>query len=213
MLTTLALASLLTLGPTTGPLVCIDPARDAGDDDLRAIYESGRSYTDFLDNATRRTELWHGNTEKAEGMDMALVERARAVGGSWKFLAVAVDSCSDSVSTIPYLARLVSMVEGLDMRIVDSTVGRSIMESHPTPDGRPATPTVLLLDSEYDDAGCFIERPPTLRDWILENGSDLSGQEVFEWKMEWYAEDSGHETAETFVAMLEAAAAGRSLCS
>ena len=212
MLTTLALASLLTLGSTPGSLVCIDPVPVGGEDDLRAIYESGRSYTDVLDNATRRTELWHGNTEKAEEMDMALVERARAVGGSWKFLAVAVDSCSDSVSTIPYLARLVSMVDGLDMRIVDSTVGRSIMESHPTPDGRPATPTVVLLNSEYDDVGCFIERPPTLRDWILENGSNLSGQEVFEWKMEWYAEDSGHETAETFVAMLEAAAAGRSLC-
>lgn len=212
MLTTLALASLFTLGSTPVPVVCMDPV-PGGDDDLRQMYESGRSYTDFLDRATRRTDLWHGNTEKAEEMDMALVERARAVGGSWKFLAVAVDSCSDSVSTIPYLARLVAMVDGLDMRIVDSTVGRSIMEGHRTPDGRPATPTVLLLDSDYDEVGCFIERPPTLRDWIMENGSDLSGQEVFEWKMEWYAEDSGHETAETFVTMLEAAAAGGSLCS
>lgn len=212
MLTTLALASILTLAPTDA-VVCIDRDGARLDEELREIYESGRSYTEFLDAATRRAELWHGNTEKADEIDMALVERARAVGGSWRFLAVAVDSCSDSVSTIPYLARLVAMVDGLDMRIVDPTVGRSIMESHRTPDGRPSTPTVLLLNADYEEMGCFIERPPTLRDWILANGNAMSGDEVYEWKMEWYAEDSGHETAETFVEMLEAAAAGDSRCS
>ena len=87
------------------------------------------------------------------------------------------------------------------------------MDSHKTPDGRGATPTMLLLDEDWNEAGCFIERPPTLRDWIIENGSSMSSREVYDWKMEWYAEDSGHETAATFVAMLEAAAAGESLCS
>lgn len=186
---------------------CLVPTGVPIDEELREIYESGRSYTDFLDNATRRTELWHGNTEKAEGIDPELVRRARAVGGSWRFLAVAVDSCSDSVSTIPYLAELVSLVDGLDMRIVDSRVGRDIMESHRTPDGRGATPTVLLLDDDFEEAGCFIERPLSLQSWIMENDG-LSRDEVYEWKMEWYAEDSGQETVETFVEMLEAAAAG-----
>ena len=46
---------------------------------------------------------------------------------------VAVDSCSDSVNTIPYLARLVEMVDGFDMRVVNSRVGRKVMEDHPTP--------------------------------------------------------------------------------
>jgi len=176
------------------------------DEELQEIYDSGRSYTDFLGSATRRAELWHGNTEKAEGIDLALVARARAVGGSWKFLAVAVDSCSDSVSTIPYLAELVAMVDGLDMRVVDPTTGRGVMESHPTRDGRASTPTVLLLDDQYEEAGCFIERPPELKTWILEEG--FSSEEVYPQKMEWYDEDAGHHTVQAFVEMLEAAAAG-----
>lgn len=212
MISALGLAALLVASPAPSLEIgpdCVVPDGYPIDEELREIYESGRSYTDFLDNATRRTELWHGNSEKAEGIDPDLVRRARAVGGSWRFLAVAVDSCSDSVSTIPYLAELVARVEGLDMRIVDSRVGRDIMESHRTPDGRGATPTVLLLDADFEEAGCFIERPFSLQSWIMENDG-LSRDEVYEWKMEWYAEDSGAETVETFVEMLEAAAAGGS---
>jgi hypothetical protein len=123
---------------------------------------------------------------------------------------VAVDACSDSVSTIPYLAELVARVEGLDMRIVDATVGREIMESHRTPDGRPATPTVLLLDADWDEAGCFIERPPALQTWLLEEAFD--NDEFFAAKMGWYEEDGGRDTVEAFVEMLEAAAHGETIC-
>jgi hypothetical protein len=209
MLIAHALTTLLTLGSP----VCADtPQPLLLDDELRALYESGRTYEDFLAAATRRAELWHGNTERAEEIDMGLVERARAVGGTWYLLAVAIDACSDSVSTIPYLARLVAMVDGLEMRIVDSTAGRAVMEAHPTPDGRPATPTVLLLDARHDEAGCLIERPPSLQDWILDEGWRLSSDEVYERKMQWYAEDAGRETVETVVRMMEAAAEGRTVC-
>lgn len=211
MLTTLALASLLAVASPFAA-VCAEGGASPVDDELRALYESGRAYEAFLDAATRRTELWHGNTERAEQIDMALVERARAIGGTWYLLAVAIDACSDSVSTIPYLARLASMVDGLELRLVDSTAGRAVMEAHPTPDGRAATPTVLLLDADFDEAGCFIERPPTLQAWILDEGWTLSGDDVFQHKMAWYAEDAGQETVETAVRMLEAAAEGRTVC-
>lgn len=211
MLTSLTLASLLSVAALGTPFtICVDANAVTPDDELQTLYEAGRSYTDFLGQATRRTELWHGNTDKAEGIDPALVARARAVGGSWRFLAVAVDSCSDSVSTIPYLAQLVAMVEGLDMRIVDSTAGRSIMESHRTVDGRASTPTVLLLNDQYEEAGCFIERPSALKTWILEEG--FSGDSVYDNKMEWYADDAGNGTVEAFVEMLEAATSGATIC-
>ena len=212
MLNIFALVGLLSFGPASGDLVCIALDGPSPDEELRRIYESGRPYGDFLARAERRAELWHGNTERAEDIDPALLARARAVGGTWYVLSVAIDSCSDSVSTIPYLASLVSLVDGLDMRIVDPTVGREIMEAHPTPDGRAATPTVLLLDADFDEAGCFIERPPTLQQWMLEHADERSREDATAWKMDWYAEDSGQETLETFVEMMEAAASGGLVC-
>jgi hypothetical protein len=212
MISALTLASLLLVAPLDSRVICVDPGSTVPDATLRELYEEGQSYPDFLDAAVRRAELWHGNTDKADAIDPALIERARAIEGTWRFLAVAIDSCSDSVSTIPYLGRLVALVDGLDMRIVDPTVGRSIMEGHRTPDGRASTPTVLLLDDEYDEVGCFIERPPQLQTWILENNETLSSNEIYEQKMEWYADDAGDKTVEAFVLMLEAAATGATIC-
>lgn len=213
-----SLAVLLLVGGIHAPgEICTTaaeriPTAAQPDEELRALYASGRAYADFLAAARRRAELWHENTATAEDLDPALVERAQAVEGTWRLLAVAIDACSDSVSTIPFMARLAELVPGLEMRIIDSTAGRAIMEAHPTPDGRPATPTVLLLDADYDNAGCFIERPPTLQGWILDEGTPLSVNEIYEYKMSWYADDAGHETVETIVAMMEAAARGDRLC-
>jgi hypothetical protein len=142
----------------------------------------------------------------------ALLTRARAVAGPWKVLVVAVDGCSDSVNTIPYLARLASQLIGVEMRIVGSDVGRAIMDAHKTPDGRGATPTVLLLDANYQERGCFIERPRELQSWILDQKGKLSDNEVFDRKMRWYDDDKGDKTLRDFVDVMERAARGQPAC-
>jgi hypothetical protein len=211
MIASLLVASGLLAASVSGPPTsCMGPEGVAVNDDLRALYEAGRTFEEFYDSAERRRALWEENWAESEGMDPALVQRARAVPGAWRLLVVAVDGCSDSVSTIPWLARLTREVDGLDLRIVDSTAGREVMEAHRTPDGRAATPTVVLMDDEWNEVGCFVERPRALLAWLEEN--DVAGDEVYPEKMRWYAEDAGRSTVEEIVAMLEAAAAGEVVC-
>jgi hypothetical protein len=179
---------------------------------LRELYEGGVAWRPFLDAATARRELWVRIAEAASVPD-DLLERARAVPGTWRILAVAVDACSDSVSTLPYVAELVELLPSLDLRIIDSTIGRAIMETHRTPDDRAATPTLLLLDAEWSEAGCFIERPARLRAWYAEREGTMRTSELTDLKMDWYAEDAGGSTLEDIVAMLEGAAAGSPVCA
>ena len=209
----------LTLPLTLAALVAAAPAPDARcievvgslDEVLREMYQGGQSFEAFLDGASRRRAQWLSNYAGSEG-PAALLARARAVPGTWRLLVVAVDACSDSVGTIPFTARLVEDVEGLDMRIVDSSVGRAVMDAHRTPDGRGATPTLVLLDADWNEAGCFIERPLTLQDWIGENQGRLSPDALFEGKMAWYDDDAGRSTVRQVVEMMEAAAAGKPVC-
>ena len=202
-----ALVVLVSPGPATP---CAEPG--PGDDVLKELYEGGVTFQTFLDEARRRRDMWlehYGEGTVPDG----LLARARAVSGHWRLLVVAEDWCSDSVNTIPYLARLVEQVEGLEMSVVRSRQGRAVMEAHRTPDGRASTPTVLLLDEDWNEAGCFIERPETLQDWVMEHRPEYSSEELHEHMFDWYDDDAGASTIEQVVDMLEAAAVGESRCA
>jgi hypothetical protein len=167
------------------------------------VYEAGIEFGFFLEQAERRKEMWHDNFEKGS-VPEELLDRARAVEGAHYLLAVAVDGCSDSVNTIPYLAHLANRVDGLEMRLVHPDAGRFIMEANRTPDGRASTPTVLVLDADFNEVGVFIERPQELQDWALGEGKDLESRDFMTYKFSWYDEDLGHQTMETVVEILEA---------
>ena len=178
---------------------------------LEELYRSGVTFDEFLAQAERRKAMWldhYGNGTVSE----ALVERARRIAGPWRILAVAEDWCSDSANTIPYLALLTERVDAVEMRIIDSDAGREIMEAHLTPDGRAATPTLLILDESYEKVGCWIERPADLQAWALQNRPKLEDDEFLAQKMAWYREDRGETTVSEVLHVIEAAASGTPIC-
>lgn len=174
--------------------------------ELAALYEGGKTYVEFRDAATKRTEAWNEHHGAAHVPD-ALRTRVSSLPFRWWFLVVAEDWCGDSANTIPYVAKLVDVVDNLDLRIIDSEVGRAIMEAHRTPDGRAATPTVLLLTEDFREVGCWVERPAKLQQWVLENEARLDEEELLERKYAWYEADEGQETVAEMVRMIESAAA------
>ncbi len=198
----LLLASVSTCVPANGT---------APSETLEEMYRAGVTFETFLANATGRRELWQRNWQRGT-VPEPLAERARATG-SWRLLVIAEDRCSDSVNTIPYIARLAELAPNIELRVIDSKRGRPVMEAHRTPDGRPATPTVILLDAEFREAGCWIERPTELQTWWIENERTLDDDERFRRKMAWYDEDAGASTLREVVEMLERARSGATACA
>ena len=72
-------------------------------------------------------------------------------------------------------------------------------------------PTVLVLDGDYQEMGCWVERPSVLQAWAIENKEDL-GDAFGPKKMAWYRKDWGRSTLDEVVVVLEAAAAGHPSC-
>ncbi len=161
------------------------------------------TFAEFVSKATARKEQWEGNYAMKVAPD-ALVTRATAAGSGWKLLVVTVPSCGDSVNSVPYLASFLDKVPSIEMRLINSTAGKSVMEAHRTPDGRAATPTVILLDDQFNERGCWVERPANLLAVMKEPN--------FEGRQEWYDKDRGASSLEEIVAMIEAAAAGGRKC-
>lgn len=201
---TSTLLAVISLGTGAPRAECATPPVVHADT-LQAIWLQGVPFGEFLAATKARHDQWVTNYAASAPLDATLVARAAAVAGRWRLLVVAVDSCSDSVSTVPWIAKLADQLPNIELRVVLPEVGRAVMEAHRTPDGRAATPTVVLLDETGALRGCFIERPPALRAHL----DSLSGMER---KMAWYAADAGRQTVTEMVTMLEAAAAGGMQC-
>jgi hypothetical protein len=194
-------------------------------DTLSAAWERAVGFEAFLPGATERNRLWQVNWDRSRDelapetiagvRALVAAESADAGAGSdavWRLLVVADPGCSDSMSSIPYLARLADEVEGLELRLMRSDEGRPFMDAHPTPDGRGATPTVLLLNPDRRLAGCWVEQPGSLQEWWLGESRELPGRERMQRKMAWYESDAGRETVGDIVRIVEAARRGELIC-
>jgi hypothetical protein len=165
--------------------------------DYASYYAQGMTFAEFLSDTRALADDWRDIYAHAT-VDPDAVARARALNGRWRLLIVADDTCHDSLNTVPYVARLAEAApDTLSLRIVSSAVGQAVKEAHQTPDGRAATPTIVVLDERGGAKGVFIERPSALRQYIDERGAGKYPHEVRELRQQWYEHDKGrHAVAE-----------------
>ena len=173
--------------------------------DYAALYDQGVPFSAFLERAKSHRAEWMDNFERAKPEGDVIV-RARALPERRRILVVAEDWCADSLNTVPYLAKLVDTApDRLELRVIDSTVGKGVMDANQTADGRSATPTIVVLGPDSRRLGAWVERPSVLQKWFTEQKPLLPREELLERKAKWYAEDAGKSTVAEIVTILEQA--------
>ena len=192
------------------PDACVSSRAPRADTALAAAYRDGRTWEVFLAGVDRRRELWI-DTWRAATVPEHLAIRARNAG-EWRILIITVPGCSDSANSVPVIARLVQQTPGLELRLVDSAIGRPWMEAHRSPDGRASTPTVLILDDQFAVLGCWVEQPAALQEIWLPIVARGAASAELDRKMDWYAADAGREILREIVEVLEGARDGRPIC-
>jgi hypothetical protein len=174
--------------------------------DYADVYAKGITFDAFLAKADSRRDEWHAHYNDA-AVTPDMMTRMRALPQRRRLLVVAEDWCGDSVNTVPYLARLVDAApERLEMRLIDSKAGRGVMEAHRTPDGRAATPTIVVLAEDGRVLGAWTERPAALRAWLdQQKAGDTrapSDEALHDRRVKWYADDAGKATVEETAAIV-----------
>jgi hypothetical protein len=76
------------------------------------------------------------------------------------------------------------------------------MTAHRTPDGRTATPTVVLLRNGRD-VGAWVERPAELQEMFLSMSTNPESARRFSQRQSWYESDGGRSTLREVVALIE----------
>jgi hypothetical protein len=175
----------------------------AQDVDYRALFAQGRTFADFLENARARRDEWRAHYNDAS-VSPDLINRMRVLSQRRHILVVAEDWCSDSVNTVPYIARLVDGgPERVDLRVINSEDGKPIMEAHRTPDGRTATPTIAILGEDWRLIAAWTERPSSTQAWFLERQKTTMQKPLHDELLAWYAKDAGRTTVSEIADLLE----------
>jgi type II secretory pathway pseudopilin PulG len=170
--------------------------------DYAALWAKATPFHVFLENARARQEQWRSRFANA-AIDAAALNDARALPADRKILAIAEDRCSDSAWAVPYLAKLAAAVPNkIELRVIGRREGRQIQSEHLTPDGRRATPTIVILDENDRFIDAWVERPAELQKWYIDNKPTMSSGDLHEHMDKWYADDAGRSTINEVLAIM-----------
>jgi hypothetical protein len=171
--------------------------------DYAALWEKATPFDQYLQNVRARSDAWRSRFANA-AIDANLLNEVRALPGKRRILAVAEDRCSDSAWAIPYMAKLAAAVpERLELRVISRKDGGRIQSDNLTPDGRIATPTVLVLDEMNRPLGAWVERPSELQKWFIENKATMDTDVLHDKMDAWYTSDAGASTLREVLAILK----------
>ena len=180
----------------------------AGQGDYSALWDKATPFDQYLQSVRARQEAWRSRFANA-AVDADLLTEVRALPAKRRILAVAQDRCSDSAWAIPYIAKLAAAVpERLELRVISPKEGSRIQSDHLTPDGRVATPTVLVLDEMNRALGGWVERPSELQKWFIENKATMDSDVLHDKMDAWYTADAGKSTLREVLALLKKSTPG-----
>jgi hypothetical protein len=162
--------------------------------DYAAIWAKATPFHEFLEKVRARQEQWRSRFANA-AIDAGALNDARELPARRKILAIAEDRCSDSAWAVPYLAKLAAAVpDKIELRVIGRREGSGIQAEHPTPDGRRATPTIVVLDEHDRVVGVWVERPADLQKWYIGNKPTMGSDDLHDHMAKWYEDDAGRST-------------------
>lgn len=169
-----------------------------------ALWQAATPFATFLETVRSRREAWTSRFANA-AIDADALNRARALPGRRRLLAIAEARCSDSAWAVPYLAKLAAAVpDMLELRVMTPAEGGDRLQAaNLTPDGRKATPTIVVLDERDRVLGVWVERPAELQKWYAENKATVAQADRYSHLDKWYTEDAGRTTINEVLTILE----------
>lgn len=160
--------------------------------DFRKLWDEALTFEEFV--AACKAEhcgLWQAVYNLARVPDWALVAVTPNIRR--KLLVIAEDWCGDASNTVPIIARLVTQVPGLELRVIMRDRYPEVMDQYLT-NGSRSIPIVIVLDGSYEEVGHWGPRPTELQAWVMANRTTIPKAELYPQVRRWYARDRGETT-------------------
>jgi Thioredoxin len=156
--------------------------------DFAALWEGAITWTAYLRPEMEHAELWRGVYDHAVVPGWALEGFARAPVR--RLLVLAADWCGDAANSVPVLARLVELLRGVELRVLERDQFPEVMNRYLT-NGTRSIPIALLLDEGFGELGHWGPRPLPLQTWVTANKKTIPSPQRYAYARKWYAKDRG----------------------
>jgi len=159
--------------------------------DFAALWSAALPFNDFVAESTAHRGLWEGIYRIARVPEWAAQEDFSSAPRH--LLVLAEDWCGDASNTVPFLARLVEALPGVDLRILRRDEHPALMDAYLT-NGSRSIPIVIALDADFREVGHWGPRPAELQAWVMERLGTAPKGELYPEVRRWYARDRGEST-------------------
>jgi hypothetical protein len=131
------------------------------------FFYGGMTLQEYLAGMTKNRELFEANYDNFKLSEGELTALA-AVNGTRHILVITEDWCSDSLRYLPALARMAEAAGNWDIRFFYRDAHLDLASNWLKHGTRSAIPVIVLFDEEWNEAGCFVEKP----DQVYEEEAD-----------------------------------------
>jgi hypothetical protein len=168
--------------------------------DFRGIWKRAITYDQFVREARENTGLWEGIYKRAAVPQWA-VDKLSGRKGGLHLLVIAEDWCGDATNTVPVMAKLGHVAEGIEVRIIKRDENPDVMDRYLT-NGSRSIPIAILLDADFDEIGHWGPRPKELQQWVMDNKDLIPKEKRYPLVRRWYAKDKGESTLRELLQLL-----------
>lgn len=120
-------------------------------------WETAIAYKDFLKKAREHVELMKARYNDLQLTEIDL-ETLGSIQNEIRILVIGTDRCSDSIGTIPILARMEAAAPKVQLGILDSDANTLYHQQFKV-NGKRKTPVVLFLNKDLQELCRWVERP------------------------------------------------------
>ena len=171
----------------------------------RKRFLSAPTFSEYLETVEENRELWHALNRRA-AVDEATRERARALPGMWRVVALTEDWCGDAINTLPVFDRLAAASPNIELRVLLRDENLDLMDAHLTNGTSRSIPVLIAYDGEFRERDWWGPRPAPIQEWVMTEGVKLDVKERYREIRRYYARDKGRTALDEFLSMLERAA-------
>lgn len=122
------------------------------------LFKSGVSFQDFYDSAQARYRNYANHAISRNQELEKELEKVGWITDKTRILAIAENWCIDSVINLPVIDWLEKHNKNIELRILDT-----VRYGAAHPEDKVLTPTLIILDDNYDEVGRWIQYPQVIK--------------------------------------------------